>query len=100
MFFKKFNGIPFLVYKAARYYWRNGMIDIEVDSHLFATAAKKGIDSFRSLAKDIVIDIAAIIEGRCDDHLPEQVLMCARVLRPQFDKMYNLDEETQKKIAD
>jgi len=98
--FIKFNGVPFLIFKAARYYWRHGIIDIEVDSHLFAGAAKKGIDSFREYMKVMVVDIAAIIEGRCDDHLPEQCLATARAYRLDPAKAVDLDEKQQKAIKD
>lgn len=96
--FGKYNGTPFLVFKAARYYWRNNFIDIEVDSHLFASAAKKGVDNFRGYMKNMVVDIGAVIEGRCDGHLPEQMLASARAYKLDCDKAVLLPKDLIAKI--
>ena len=80
---RSYNGKPFLSNKSHRMRRDAHGIHISQDVNTFGLMARKYyFDTLKYIPK-FVIDVALVVEARDDEHLPEQVLGCMRIIRPR-----------------
>ena len=68
-------------------------MEINIHVHKFANLAKQSIHLITSRCGLMFMQIGFVIEGRTDEELPEVLLACVAVNRPQEDQTPSLFED-------
>jgi hypothetical protein len=85
------NATPVLTRPQHRiYHFGDGSTEIDVDIHTFSYIARRGIHLLLDKTTRLVIDVAFVLQGETEDELPEQVLGCCRLDRPDVQKAMGL----------
>lgn len=88
----QYNGTPFLIRTTSTFYHgeRNKYFEIDIDVHRFSYPARVGLSGIRERLRNVVIDVAWLVEGQTDEELPEQVASSCRLYRLDFDAAVQL----------
>lgn len=68
------------------FYQGSNYLEVDLDIHNYAFLARKAITSFQDRLKEVVYDVAYVLQGNAPDELPEQILGCGRIYRTDFNK--------------
>eukprot|EP01012_Entosiphon_sulcatum_P042860 TRINITY_DN5699_c0_g1_i1.p1 TRINITY_DN5699_c0_g1~~TRINITY_DN5699_c0_g1_i1.p1 ORF type:complete len:989 (+),score=145.13 TRINITY_DN5699_c0_g1_i1:70-3036(+) len=74
-----YNAQPVLTRPQHRVYHTARYTEIDVDVHTFGFIARKGLSSLGPRVKDMVMDVAVVIEAHTDEELPERILGAIRM---------------------
>ena len=77
----KYNAKPFLARQSTTYYFDSldTHFGVDVDVHEFGYPAKKGLHLVKDSTAPAIYDVGIVIEGKSDQELPEQMLLCFRM---------------------
>eukprot|EP00955_Chlamydomonas_euryale_P066831 359654-Chlamydomonas_euryale.AAC.3 len=81
---RNYNEKPVLSRPQHTFFSGPGYLEVDVDVHTYAYAARVALQSFVQRLGTAVWDIAFVIQGNGPDELPEQVLCTARMHRVPF----------------
>jgi len=80
MLVARYNGTPFLARDSPSFFYVPGKyFEIDLDAHVFGKLARKGLASLKDYIDKVIYDFGFVIEGRCDEENPEQMLASIRV---------------------
>lgn len=74
-----YNGTPFLIRTTSTFHYGQSYFEVDVDVHRFSYLARLGLSGVRERIKDVIFDLAFVVEGHTDDELPEQILSSQRL---------------------
>jgi len=76
---QKYNAKPFLSRNCKSYYKGSSHFEVNVDIHRFNYVSRQGMYQFRSLLKQLTLDIGFVVQCDTDDEMPEKLLGCVRL---------------------
>lgn len=86
-FITSYNGKPVLLRNTGNIQNKGGKYaEMDINVHRFSSVPKKGLSVMMDRFDRMDISIAFCIEGREDDEMPEVVLGCTRIHRPDYTK--------------
>ena len=88
-----FNAKPVLIRRTGSVFKGPRYLEMCIHVHKFANLAKQSIHLVTSRAGLMYMECGFVIEGRNDDELPETLICCAAINRPQEDNQVFLFEE-------
>eukprot|EP01023_Acetabularia_acetabulum_P037172 TRINITY_DN3519_c0_g1_i2.p3 TRINITY_DN3519_c0_g1~~TRINITY_DN3519_c0_g1_i2.p3 ORF type:complete len:134 (-),score=32.23 TRINITY_DN3519_c0_g1_i2:249-650(-) len=71
-----------------KFFRGHGYFEIDVDIHVYPFVARKAFQGYVGRLGEVVFENAFILQGNCEEELPELVLGCSRVFRVDFSKLY------------
>ena len=85
---QSYNGKPMLVTKSGTLTHRQhcdgyGLLEMDCNVHYFGYPARKGLSELKGRVKEMVLNIAVVVQAETDDEMPEQVLGCVLVRAPE-----------------
>ena len=91
---RSFNAKPVLIRRTGSVYRGQHYLEMCIHVHTFANLAKSSIHAVTSRAGNMYMECGFLIEGRDDEELPETLICCAAINRPQEEKQIFLFEDT------
>lgn len=91
-----YNAKPVLIRKTGTFYRGLNYVEFDVHVHKFANLAKQSIHMISSKCGEMYMQIGFVIEGREDNELPETLVACVGVNKPQEERgefIFPEDEE-------
>eukprot|EP01023_Acetabularia_acetabulum_P037171 TRINITY_DN3519_c0_g1_i1.p1 TRINITY_DN3519_c0_g1~~TRINITY_DN3519_c0_g1_i1.p1 ORF type:complete len:518 (-),score=90.45 TRINITY_DN3519_c0_g1_i1:249-1802(-) len=85
---KKYNDKPVMTGPTHKFFRGHGYFEIDVDIHVYPFVARKAFQGYVGRLGEVVFENAFILQGNCEEELPELVLGCSRVFRVDFSKLY------------
>eukprot|EP00595_Chromulina_sp_UTEXLB2642_P000839 CAMPEP_0196765826 /NCGR_PEP_ID=MMETSP1095-20130614/13828_1 /TAXON_ID=96789 ORGANISM="Chromulina nebulosa, Strain UTEXLB2642" /NCGR_SAMPLE_ID=MMETSP1095 /ASSEMBLY_ACC=CAM_ASM_000446 /LENGTH=230 /DNA_ID=CAMNT_0042124799 /DNA_START=137 /DNA_END=826 /DNA_ORIENTATION=- len=85
-FITSYNGKPVLIRNTGTLIRgdNNKYIEMDINIHKFSTVPKKGLQMLISQFERMDITMGFCIESQCDDEMPETLIGCGTMRRPQF----------------
>jgi hypothetical protein len=80
-----YNAKPVLIRRTGSLFRGKGYIEKDIHVFKFATLAKQSIHLITSKCSSMFMQIGFVIEGQCDEELPEVLFGCVGVNKPQED---------------
>ncbi len=84
-FITAYNQKPVLIRRTGSDFRGIGYLEKNIHVHKFANVAKHSIHSLSSKCSQMFMQIGVVIEGREDSELPETLLGCVAINKPQED---------------
>lgn len=81
-----YNGKPVLIRKTGSLYRGPNYIEKCIHVFKFANLAKQSIHFLSSKCGEMFMQFGFVIEGKTDDELPEVLVGCGAINKPQEDK--------------
>ncbi len=85
-FITSYNGKPVLIRNTGNVMTRDNYAEMDINVHRFSSLPKKGLSTMMGRFDKMDISTAFCIESREDDEMPEVILGCARLHRPDYKK--------------
>jgi len=85
-FITSYNGKPVLLRNTGNIMTRGTYAEMDINVHRFSAMPKKGLAVMMNRFDQMDISIAFCIESREDDEMPEVLLGCSRIHRPDYTK--------------
>ena len=88
-----YNAKPVLIRKTGSLFRGPNYIEKDIHIHKFSNLAKQSIHWLTSRCNQMFMEIAFVIEGCDDNELPETLIGCVAVNKPQQDQAHYLFED-------
>lgn len=88
-----YNGTPFLIKTTSVFHHGDKYFEVDVDVHRFSYLARLGLSGVRERIKDVIFDIAFVVEGHEETELPEQLLSAQRLSKLDLSASKTFPEE-------
>jgi hypothetical protein len=85
-FMATYDGKPVMTRPQHRFFRGPGYLEIDIDAHLYAYIARKGVHTYRHHLDKMIFDSGFVLQGGVGEELPEQILAATRVHRLDFAK--------------
>jgi hypothetical protein len=85
-FITQYNGKPVLIRTTGTVYKGENYIEMDINVHNFGTIARKGMEIMFNNFSKMVIEVGFCIEGRQDSELPEVLIGCVQMDRPDYER--------------
>ncbi len=85
-FITSYNGQPVLIRNTGNVINRRTHVEMDINVHRFGNAPKKGLSILMNRFESMDISTAFCLEAREDDEMPEVLLGCARIHKPDYKK--------------
>ena len=82
-----YNAKPVLIRKTSSIFKKPSYIELCIHVFKFANLAKSSIHMVTSRCGSMFMEVGFVIEGRDDSELPETLIGCTSINRPQEDKL-------------
>jgi hypothetical protein len=88
-----YNAKPVLIRRTGTIFRGSNYIEKDIHVHKFANLARQSIHLLSSRCGLMYMQIGFVIEGRSDDELPEVLIGCVAINKPQEDQAEFLFED-------
>jgi hypothetical protein len=82
-----YNGKPFLSNRSHCLKFSKDVVQIAMNIHTFGNTARSYYYDMHQYMKSWIMDVALVVEGRNATELPEQILACCRLIRPDAGRL-------------
>jgi hypothetical protein len=85
-FMQTYDGKPVMTRPQHRFYRGPGYLEVDIDAHVYAYIARKGMHTYRQHLDKMVFDSGFVLQGNGEAELPEQILAATRIHKLDFSK--------------
>jgi len=94
-----YNGKPLLTRPQHSFHRGPGYLEVDLDVHAYAYLARRAFAAFTPRLADLVFESALLIQGNCEEELPEMLLGVARLHRIDFTRSRPFSEAVAEAVS-